>query len=351
MSEQHVLVDYLGLSFKDYSYFEKLVEKLSLPLSDFKEVNSKKNYEFCVTFANCVYLHYSTSEELPNGINTGCYIELTGQGCRMVEEWNKNFDWFDFLHGFHDELTMRSPKYHDVWGDHFPARLSRLDIACDLLDDDEITFELMHEYTKDNKFVTKAKRKHITGIWNYSYNRMETLYFGNRAARSERLFRIYDKAIEQNLPPNVRWIRFEFELRNDCATSFYLNLCQMNGNWAKTYYAVLYNYLRFTREPADTTKDYTRLATADWWERFCHTLFSLPQLYLPGIEYTCATLCNYVHINLPSSLKAYALYNEGDLSELMEKLEQCKLNQRQIVALKKAGITIEKKRPSDSVSL
>lgn len=337
MSEQHVLVDYLGLSFKDYSYFDRLVNDLSLPLSDFREVPSRKNYEFCVSFANCVYLHYSTSDELRPGINPGCYIELTGKGCRMVETWNPGFDWFAFLHSFHDELTARSSLFDNT----FPAHLSRLDVACDLLDDDEITFDLLHDYTDRGCFVTKCKRKNISGIYNYGYRRFETLYFGNRSSRSDRLFRIYDKAIEQNLPPNVKWIRFEFELRNDCATSFYLNLCRMSGKWGQTYYSVLMDYLRFTETSSDTCKDYSRLETASWWVRFCNTIIGLPQLYLPGMDYTAESLRKYIHINCASSIKAYLIYNDGDLSELMEILSITDLNRRQIDILKKAGIPID----------
>lgn len=333
MDNQKLLVDYLALSFKDVNYFDFLRETLCLPLTEFIECPSKRNYANCVVFADCVYLHY-TPVELPEGVsrhfNPGCFIECSGQGCRQIESWRSGFDWFTFLHSFDKELREVDPFGHTV------AHLARLDVACDLHDSD-IDMNFIDGYVHDFKFVTKCKRRNISGVYNYSYHRMETIYFGNRRSRSDRLFRIYDKAIEQNLPDFVKWVRFEFELRNDCALSFYLNLCENNGDWGDTYYGVLYNYLRFVEADARTVKDYSRLVTSPWWVDFCHSCVGLHQLYLPGISYTGEMLKRFVHNNLASSLRAYGLYNDGDFSELRKHIENAGLNRRQFDMLVREG--------------
>ena len=345
MSNHRLLVDYLALSFKDVCYFDLLREALCLPLSEFIECPSKRNYACCVVFGDCVYLHYTPenlSADESRHFNPGCFIECSGQGCRQIESWRPDFDWFLFLHGFDREFREMSSLGSTV------AHLARLDVACDLLDSETIDMNFIDSYVQGFKFVTKCKRRNISGVYNYSYHRMETIYFGNRRSRSDRLFRIYDKAIEQNLPDAVKWIRFEFELRNDCALSFYLNLCENKGDWGAVYYGVLYNYLRFVETDAREVKDYSRLATADWWSDFCHGVSGLPQLYLPGIPYTGEMLKRYVHTNLASSLRAYSIYNEGDFSVLKKHIENAGLNRRQYDMLVREGKKIGIQFLSDS---
>lgn len=334
MPRQNVIIDYLGLSFKDFGHFGELIKSLNLPLDDFREVHSNKNYEFCVQFANCIYLHYTTSDKPKAGINKGCYIELTGTGCRLIETWNDSFNWFAFLNQYKKELTERN----SLFDNQFPAHISRLDVACDLLDDEEITFPLIHEFVESGCYVSKCKRKNIGGFYSYAHHQMQTIYFGRRESKSNRLLRIYDKAQEQGLTDGTRWIRFEFEFRNDSATSFFLNLCNSAGNWAATYYGVLMNFLRFTETPTEDVKDYSRVDTVAWWDRFCNGIQGIKQLYLPAIEYTPDALRQYVHKNCASSIKAYLMLKNGDFTELHEVLGITELNRRQKDVLAKAGI-------------
>ena len=58
--------------------------------------------------------------------------------------------------------------------------------------------------------------------------------------------------MEQGIP-DEKWVRAEFQLRNDCALSFVLNYYQQNSV-PETYYGVMHDYLRILKNvPTDLT--------------------------------------------------------------------------------------------------
>ena len=338
MSEQKVIVDYLRISFKVPGYEETLKKLINFPEKDAEPLYSRLNYEHCISFARIVYIHWTTSDNPAPGVNVGCLLELTGQGCRKLEDWLPDLNWFDFLYQWHNWLTEK--KTPD--GKYYIAHLARLDVACDLHDDDRITIPFICEHLDQRKYVGRFSS--VDGPYNFVTHRFDNVYLGAKR-KSDRFLRIYDKSYEQGLPDTVKWVRFEFQLQNDCATSFYLNLVECFGDWPACYYGVLNDYVRFTYESRNDTglTNTSRLTTAKWWSDFLNTLLKLKQLYLPGSDYTADKLRAYVAKNCCSSFKTLTLLNDGDVSEVLDLMDKAKLSKKQIDLLKKRGKVFNEK--------
>lgn len=353
MSQQKIIVDYLGLSIKrGVSRFD-LAKMLNLPIDEFIQCPSKRNYEHCITYSYKVYIHWTDSLIVSPGVNPGVYIELTGQGCRKIEDWNTNFDWFKFLYQFHNDLTVKQDFI--INGESkslYNAKISRLDVACDLLDDDLITIDFLIQQIKERKLVTKAREISSPNelMKNGEFcDSHDTIYVGKKR-QSDRFLRIYDKAVEQGLF-DVKWLRFEFQMQNENATSFYLNLVECFGDWSSCYYGVLNDYLRFTADANDKSVNSTRLKTASWWQEFLDTMLKLKQLYLPGSAYTATRLIKYVERQVSSSLKTLLYYCRGDLTTLLNIINNADLNRQQKDFLRECGLKVEQDRFNSCVHI
>ena len=331
MSWQALLVDYLGLSFKDYRIKDDLLTILHFPLEDLRECPSKRHYEYAVTYCNIFYLHWTVSDD--KKYNVGCYIELTGQGCRMVESLNRDWDWYGFLHLFDSLYRERDPELG------FMAKIPRLDLACDLHDDDKITMEFIAKQIDEDRYKSKVKRENVSYKRN-GLHMVENIYVGAER-RSDRYMRIYDKAYEQRkknrkpLDYTDKWLRFEFQLMNDCAMSAYLNLVELDGDFSALYFGILNNFVTFTKE-AVTDVGYsntTRLTPAKWWSKFLGDCLNLSQLYLPGIEYSVEAAKAFLQRECSSTMRTVYEAADGDLTEIISFIKSAKLNLKQQRAL------------------
>lgn len=329
MSWQTILVDYLGLSFKDSNIREDLISYLNLPISDFKECPSKRLYQYCTTYCNICYIHWTVSDD--EKFNTGCYIELTGQGCRLVETLNPNFDWYKFLTRYDSLYRTRDPELG------YLAKIPRLDIACDLHDNDKITLEFLAEQVDKDKFKSRVKRKNV------SYKRdglhvVSNFYIG-KERQSDRYMRVYDKALEQRekghrpIDYTDKWLRFEFQFKNDCAMSYYLNLCELDGDFSAVYYGVLNNLIMFTKEPYNEETNSTRLTPAKWWRDFLGECLNLSQLYLPGIDYSVESAKAFLERECASTMRTVYEASDCDITVLINYIKKAKLNLKQQRAL------------------
>lgn len=119
-------------------------------------------------------------------------------------------DWYKFLGYFKEWIVNRREDTKQ-----YTVHISRLDVACDWLNEERITVQKVQSYVMKNKFLCKSNY-HSCVVGNYE----NAVYFGS--PRSDRRLRVYDKAQEQNLEDGQKWVRFEFQLRNDNATSFFL---------------------------------------------------------------------------------------------------------------------------------
>ncbi len=314
--QMKILIDDLSMTWK-YDNIYSLYEQLGITELNKQPIRTK--YYNAGEYVDGILVAYNIDEQ---GSITDTYLDLSGKGCRTVEQLNSlAFDWFEFLHQYDSEL--RSGMCH----------ISRIDIALDL-EDNEMPMELLYKYTTSQLYVCRSKV-----LPDVRTMRTEEIYFGS--PRSDRLLRIYNKALEQGIP-DTYWIRLEFQLRNDCAMSWYLNWIK-HRDVGKLYSGVLIDYLRFVTIPKDwklsideikQQRHQNKLPTAPFWQRILGDVQRIPQMYLPGEEYTLVQLEHYLKKQTYSSLRAYAIAHDGDITKLIDGVKHAKLNnkQRQIIS-------------------
>lgn len=246
------------------------------------------------------------------------FLDCSGKGCRTLESLNSDFDWFEFLNHYDAQI-------HDK-----TVHISRIDIACDLTDD-EITMTQLFKYSYNEHYICKSKL-----LPDIRVKRTEEIYFGS--PKSDRILRIYNKALEQGLP-DLYWVRLEFQLRNKCATSFYLNWCLIK-NVGELYSGIMIDFLRFVEVPlgkkVDDFKELNhrnRLPTSTWWSKLFGNVARVRQLYLPGDEYTILNLEQYLERQTYSSLRTYAIAHDGDITKLLDGINKKQLNNKQLQLL------------------
>lgn len=255
------------------------------------------------------------------------YLEASGKGCRTIETLNRDsgFDWFQFLHQYHD----------DIWNKQ--AHFARIDVACDL-EDGSIPFKRLWRYTYNRMFICRSKiDPELTCM------RQEKIYFGSE--KSDRFLRIYNKALQMGLP-DTDWLRFEFQLRNDNATSFYLNW-EQHRDLGKLFSGMMIDYLRFVDIPRGWTKQQfldakqnnnrSRFKTSSWWNDFIGDAERIQQLYLPGEEYTLGKVEHVLKHNAASTIKTFLIAHDNNTDELLEAIKHCKINNKQKTLLQQLG--------------
>lgn len=312
----NILIDALSMSFK-FNNLYALMEDLNL-LTVIRQPMRRQYYAFG-EFYEGILVAYNKDE---NGDISDTFLDISGKGCRTVELLNPDFDWHKFLTKYDYEIRNKQ------------AHISRIDVSCDLLED-EVPMEIFFRYSYNDAFVCRSKL-HPKIIC----KREETVYFGSE--KSGRLLRIYNKALEQCIP-DMYWIRMEFQLRNDNATSFYLNWFQLS-DIGKLYSGMMLDYLRFVDVPKGmdikeikANRNHLRLPTARWWQRILGDAERIKQLYLPEPEFTIERLERYLEKQSFSSLKAYIIAHDGDITKLMEGVDEKKLNHKQRVLLQRLG--------------
>lgn len=314
---------------------QNIYEMLGLKgTENFEQIKSFLGYEHCIIFDG-VRIHWTDNLKLYE-----VCIDLSGKGCRTIEFLNENqFDWFQFFSDL------------DFVDNHAQVNISRLDVACDDLDG-VLDYDTLCDYTKERKYICKATCE----PW-WTFGRKKELVFGSE--HSDRLLRIYDKALEQRnmlkkkhpelmaLIPE-HWIRAEFQLRDDNALSFLMNWLKVN-DLGKCYSGTMNDYLRFVTKTVDSVRlNYQRYNTTRWWVKFLGSAEKLKKCYIVGREYTISSIYEYLDAQAGSSLKTVLEADEGDISRLMEIVEKSKLNQKQSMAL--TNWRLEKAQQKDRVA-
>lgn len=296
-----VLIDYLTLTSKihDIHYF---IEALGLAGCDFFEMPGRYGWSVRIYFRGVSLLYGGSRDDI-------C-LEISGTGCRTVEEVSENtFDWFGFLSGISVDVRNRD------------VNIARLDIAGDD-HDGLLDYRRMTVHCKHRRYICKAH----WCMWTDGDE--QAIYFGS--PKSDRRLRIYNKALEQGLDDH--WIRAEFQLRNDNAVSFLLNWVK-SGDVGRCYSGVLRDFLRFTKTTPGNHSE--RCEVCAWWQRFIGAAANCRQIYLQGGTYTMLDVEHFIKRQAASSLKLWLEAHNGDFSDILDMCEKSQLNFRQAQLLAK----------------
>lgn len=250
-------------------------------------------------------LYYRGVSLLYGGSREDVCVELSGTGCRTVEEVSGNtYDWFGFLRGFQEDIQRRD------------VNVSRLDIAGD---DHEgiLNYRRMTMHCRRRRYISKARWR----MWTDGDE--QAIYFGSPS--SDRRLRIYNKALEQGIDDH--WIRAEMQMRNTNAVSFLLNWFRVE-DVGSCYAGVLRDFLRFTTT-APEGKNHARCEITPWWDAFLGQVGACPQMYVNGGVFTLWHVCQFLERQAASSLKLWLEANNGDYQDIMDMIEGAKLNSRQ----------------------
>lgn len=315
--ETHLLIDWLTVSFKVSSeqfecFFDFLVRLLSFPLNEaIKDTSYLSGYAY-MYFYQSITIHCRSNE---------ICINASGSGCRMIEELNKEWDWLRFFKMFYP-FVVNKDKSTGVYLVHF----SRIDYAFDLLNDDRITLPFLQRYVLEKKFVCKSEEYE-----NRIGNKKLGIYFGSGS--SDRLLRIYDKAMEQKIK-DKHWVRFEFQLRNESATSLVLALTNNVSNYGKVFFGMMHDYLRFVTSE-NTGVHQVRLTTCRWWLNLLQGIEPMSQLYIPGASYGLSNVSKFYVRGCASTVRTLLEANGGDITELLTTAANTPMNKRQKMALER----------------
>lgn len=293
-----ILIDYLTFTLKEHTCSD-LIDLLGLRDVQFVAGRPYNGWQEC---------NYCNGVKLLLGGRDDVCADLSGVGCRFLESVNGELlNWAELL----------------VWLEHEPrANISRLDLACDdktgLLQMDKLV-----KYTADGKYISRSrKRRWIAGD-------EESIIFGSPSSDSR--LRIYNKALERGV--EGPWVRAEFQLRDEAADSFILNLEQVKDIGA-CYGGVMNNYLRYTTTNPDTCDGhYDQVKTAKWWRDFIVTTLRIKNITMGGMEYNYGTLELYLEKQVSSSIKAYLLANNGRIGGLLEMARKAELSKKQKIML------------------
>ena len=285
------LFDWISFTIKnnafDISTNYIISDFLKMKTEDFIELD-KGNYGYKRQVANGnVRIYFDGKEDM------GIHVQLSGQGCRQVEEAIQG-DW----------LTLFE-KIIDVEG-----TFTRLDLAVDdfmgALDINKI-----QRKTKRKEYVSRfTSWEVITSCKNDCDKYGKSVYFGS--AKSDIRLRFYDKAAEQEIE-GLHWVRTELQLRNERANAA-IQLYLSGKNIGEIVAGVLKNYIRFV-DPSSTDKNKWRWKTSKFWERFISGAEKL-KLTMGQKKKTLDDVYTWINKTVSPSLALIVMASEGGWSAI-----------------------------------
>ena len=233
---------------------------------------SNRFYEFMAVYGN-IRIHYTED----SARNTGCCVEMSGQGCREYEDIN--------YRSLEDLINLI--KYNG-W------HCSRLDVAFDDKHNHFPIFDMeqLSQLTLSRSFTSRWSQFKV----DYSVTSQDgdpgiSVQFGSHKY-SETYLRIYDKRAERGVFDKLsHWVRCEFQLKNDMAMAFKTAL----GDIGHKFRQLLGHCLNY-REENTTDTNKRRWDIASWWLKL-----------LDGVE-----SCKLV-------TRCFTSYNKGKLDDFVYK--------------------------------
>lgn len=306
-----ILVDYLSFTisegqfcrFEDLnpdSQFVQMCELLALDQELFEERGGYHGYRKSFWY-NGITLAFEG--------NASVHVNLSGSGCRVFESLHPGHNWEHWIR----QMMQLFSSWH----------CSRIDIAAD-------TFGVLDVHTiqnwTDRGWYKSQWRTHLIQRGNAE----NSIIWGS--PQSDFRLRIYDKTLERRRqvddPDEVpdQWVRCEFQMRNNAAASF-IREWLSSGDISAAYFGIMKNQLVYTKDYDGKNAD--RMTVASWWKKFLGNYQQLKMAYPGGVDYNFQSLTRYLYKQCSSSIRTYMLYNDGDISGLLEKAENARINEKQ----------------------
>lgn len=290
------IIDYFQFVLKPKKFnfgFDDIFELLDISehKDKFVSYGSKHHYSDCFVW-NCIRIYIPSLDRFND---MGFMVELSGQGCRFIEDNFKKkyhtvlFDWKMFA------LRLRSLVDNDV-----ELNINRIDFAYDdfagVLDMSVIeNAAIKREYVSLFRTLPHKEETHKALEWSQIKDLSEdsaghTIYFGSK--RSNTFCKFYDKLEEQKvkfannkeklnaLSEIKHWVRFEFTFKRKQANSVVASMCELSEREFAFYLSEVINgYIRFIdRDDSNAT----RCTVKKWWSDFIGCA-SRSSLTCPGI--------------------------------------------------------------------
>lgn len=276
-----LLIDWLTFSAPDMS-FEGMLELLGLkekPWSDAR--GSRLHYAFRVELGG-ISIHFTPALSDKN-LNSGCCVEMSGQGCRLYEEI-----------GCMSLQELLSFVVSSGFG------LSRLDIAYDDFQG-IIPIEEMAEQAMRFEFTSRLHAVQVISDCPDQDPQHVGLSVCHGSRSSRTFFRCYDKRVERRAYDLQHWVRFEMQLRAECAQGFAENPATIG----EKFFGVLTHYLEYLKPTSDKNK--SRWLPADWWSEFVEDAKSISIYHKADLEYNKDRLDRHIYSQNAGSIKTEIL--------------------------------------------
>lgn len=247
-STLNACVDWLQVTFKDVNGLHEIYNILKLNEEDFIELDTGRyGYDSQMRFGHiAIYFNQYKNADM------GIHLEMSGQGCREYEQYNKF--GFNYL----------IPQIFN-----YVINVSRLDLAVD----DRFGYfkvSTLERTLKDGFVKSKFKRaRSVTDIKiNGGHELGKTLYFGS--ASSDLQIRFYDKKEEmiskgRDVEGINSWVRSELQLRRENAFNA-AHMIASGVGLQDIILGILRNYISFCARTKDKNK--SRWQLAKYWEKF-----------------------------------------------------------------------------------
>lgn len=298
------LIDWVCCSFKNVKKVEEIFDRFKLDFQQFIPTSGNRKNRYSAglywNHISCWYNQLRSQQEDGFDAYEVCFT-FSGQGCRVYETLRgESFDWINW--------------FRDIWTGFEPGsfNFSRIDLALDVTDNTVPDMIKIIHLAEAKKYVSSFRRV-VTGHLDE-----EWVYFGSPS--SDTRLRIYNKAMERDYPPGTKWVRFEFQHRDESADRLINHMinCVNLGQCFKDFCSASVRFTKRKNDGSYSQNNQSKLEVAPWWSKFISGAGKITKFDHPGVEYNLLYCQKYIETQVAPTLAAYIEANEGDISPLME---------------------------------
>ncbi len=242
---------------------------------------------------------YNKGIKFPSGIKVLFAGKITGMGIHIIlpglglKSEHLQFDVF--------ELIAKLKK------DKMPYNISRIDVAVDT----DVDFSYFYNKFVKKQYVCRYNDRSIRQV--VDANLRGTLYFGRRGGLT--MFRVYDKALEQEVTDGRIWTRIEMECRNEACEQI---IEALKNDTVKNYFL---GHLRFIKRRMNEMK---RAKTTDTYLRILEQPIERMKVHAKKSDNTLEWFVSQVAPTVKALKKDYG-------EEYIDKIiDEAKISKRQI---------------------